>query len=98
MKKQKKEIHSWLKVLLNTFLFFIAIAIVGFISILIISKDLPSLEQLQKFDPEMVSKIYSADGVLLKQLYTHKRDIVSREIRFDRVAKCIKKNEETKLR
>ena len=61
---------------LNTFLFFIAIAIIGFISILVISKDLPSLAELQKFDPEMVSKIYSADGVLLKQLYTHKRDIV----------------------
>ena len=61
----------------NTFIFFIGISIVGFISILVISKDLPSLEELQKFDPEMVSKIYSADGVLLKQLYTHKRDVVT---------------------
>ncbi len=76
VKKQNNEIHSWLKVLLNTFLFFIAIYIVGFIAILVISKDLPSLEELQKFNPEMVSKIYSADGILLKQLYTHKRDVV----------------------
>ena len=76
-KKKNIDIHSWLKVLLNTFLFFIGIAIIGFISILIISKDLPSLEELQKFDPETVSKIYSSDGVLLKQLYTHKRDVVT---------------------
>ena len=75
--KDNIDIHSWLKVFFNTFIFFIGISIVGFISILVISKDLPSLEELQKFDPEMVSKIYSADGVLLKQLYTHKRDVVT---------------------
>ena len=62
--------------LTNTFIFFIGLSIILFISLLVISKDLPSLEQLQKFDPETISKIYSADGVLLKQLYTHKRDVV----------------------
>ncbi len=62
--------------LTNTFIFFIGLSIILFISVLVISKDLPSLEQLQKFDPETISKIYSADGVLLKQLYTHKRDVV----------------------
>ena len=62
---------------MNTFLFFLAVGICIFIYLLILSRDLPSLEELEKFDPETVSKVYSADGVLLKQLFTHKRDVVT---------------------
>lgn len=38
-----------------------------------ISQDLPSLEQLENYDPQLVTKIYSADGKLIKEIFTHKR-------------------------
>jgi len=55
-------------------------AILGLIAVLIswyFSKDLPSIEQLQKVDPELVTRIYSADGVVLQELFTQHRIYVS---------------------
>ena len=64
------------KVFLNTFLFFMACFLIGIIYLIFLSKDLPSLEELQKFNPEQVSKIISSDGEILSELYFHKRDVV----------------------
>ncbi len=36
-------------------------------------KDLPSLQSLEDYDPELATKIYSRDGVLIKELFTKKR-------------------------
>ena len=41
-----------------------------------LAKDLPSLDELQKFNPEQVTKIVSSDGEVIKKLYTHKRDMI----------------------
>ena len=70
-----KEISFW-KVLLNTFLFLLACFIVGIIYLFVLSKDLPSIEELQRFNPEQISKIISADGKVIKELFIHKRDVV----------------------
>jgi len=43
---------------------------------MVLSRDLPSLEELQRFNPEQVSKIMSADGKVISELYVHKRDVV----------------------
>jgi len=51
----------------------------GIIYIKILSRDLPSLEQLENFDPDLVTRIYSADDVLLKELYTQRRVFVPLE-------------------
>ncbi len=67
---------SWGKVLLNTFLFLLTCFIGGIIYLLILSRGLPSIEELQRFNPEQVSKILSADGKVIKELYIHKRDVV----------------------
>jgi len=64
------------KVFLNTFLFLFACFLIGLIYLIFLSKDLPSLEELQKFNPEQVSKIMSSDGEVLSELYFHKRDVV----------------------
>ena len=64
------------KVLLNTFLFLFACFLIGLIYLVFLSKDLPSLEELQKFNPEQVSKIMSSDGEIISELYFHKRDVV----------------------
>ncbi len=39
----------------------------------ILSRDLPSLTQLEHYDPELATKIYSQDGVVIKELFTKKR-------------------------
>ncbi|MDP6570074.1 MAG: PBP1A family penicillin-binding protein [Candidatus Marinimicrobia bacterium] len=67
---------SWGKVFLNTFLFLLACFIGGIIYLIILSRDLPSIAELQRFNPEQVSKILSADGKVIKELYIHKRDVV----------------------
>ena len=64
------------KVFLNTFLFLFACFLIGLIYLIFLSKDLPSLEELQKFNPEQVSKIMSSDGEIISELYFHKRNVV----------------------
>jgi len=41
-----------------------------------LSVDLPSIEQLENYDPDLVTRIYSADGKLLNELYYEKRVFV----------------------
>ena len=55
-------------VLLVTVGFFSVIAI-----ILTLSRDLPSLEQLENYDPDLVTRIYSSDGIVLNELFVQKR-------------------------
>tara|TARA_B100001996_G_scaffold326921_2_gene273562 strand:+ start:2678 stop:4813 length:2136 start_codon:yes stop_codon:yes gene_type:complete len=43
------------------------------IIIIILSKNLPSLEQLENYDPDLVTRIYSADGKVLNELFVQKR-------------------------
>ena len=47
--------------------------IVIFSSILFLSKNLPSLEQLENYDPDLVTRIYSSDGKVLDELFVQKR-------------------------
>ena len=54
------------------FIFFI-ILIVSSIYIYSLSRDLPSLDQLENFEPDEATEILSSDGVLLKELYTQRR-------------------------
>ena len=73
----EKNNATWKRVFLNTFLFCFASLICLVIYLLFLSKDLPSLDELQKFNPDQVSKIISSDGKVLKKLYVAKRDMVS---------------------
>jgi penicillin-binding protein 1A len=41
--------------------------------ILFLSRNLPSLEQLENYDPDLVTRIYSADGKVLNELFVQKR-------------------------
>ena len=47
------------------------LGVIGFI--LFLSRDLPSLEQLENYDPDLVTRIYSSDGVVLNELFVQKR-------------------------
>ena len=55
-------------------LILIAVGMLGVLSIiLILSRDLPSLEQLENYDPDLVTRIYSTDGKILNELFVQKR-------------------------
>ena len=55
-------------------LILIAVGMLGVLSIiLILSRDLPSLEQLENYDPDLVTRIYSKDGKVLNELFVQKR-------------------------
>ncbi len=76
MPTNRKKI-GWSRIISNTLLLYFFLSLALSIYIFIISKDLPSLDELQKFNPQQVSKIISADGVVINKLYTHKRDMVN---------------------
>lgn len=62
--------RSWkLRIFIGVLLFFIFI--ISYLYIL--SQDLPSLTQLENYDPELATKIYSRDGKVIKELFTKKR-------------------------
>ena len=74
--KPKYQSVSFGKVLFNTFLFLLVCFIGIIIYLFILSRDLPSIAELQRFNPEQISKILSADGKVIKELFIHKRDVV----------------------
>ena len=41
--------------------------IIGYI--IYLAQDLPSLDQLENYDPDLVTRIYSADGEILDELF-----------------------------
>ncbi len=51
-------------------------AVIVLLFIIFLSKDLPSLEQLENFDPDLVTRIYSSDGIVLSELFVQKRVFV----------------------
>lgn len=51
--------------------------VVIFAYIFYLAQDLPSLDQLENYDPDLVTSIYSADGEILDELYLEKRIFIS---------------------
>lgn len=53
------------------------VVFIGLIAILssvyFLARNLPSLEQLENYDPDLVTRIYSADGIVLNELFVQKR-------------------------
>ncbi len=79
MAKKKKSQTSWARTYLRIASITIVCMVAGLIYIWVLSRDLPSLEQLENFDPDLVTRIYSSDGVMLKELYTQRRVFVDLE-------------------
>ncbi|MDD5062931.1 MAG: PBP1A family penicillin-binding protein, partial [Candidatus Marinimicrobia bacterium] len=75
--KQKIKILSWLRAFIFAAGIYAILGLIALLTSLYFSKDLPSIEQLQKVDPELVTRIYSADGVVLQELFTQHRIYVS---------------------
>ncbi len=77
MENHHKNTSDIKKIIINTFLLCLSLLICLLIYIFFISRDLPSLDELQKFNPDQVSKIISSDGEVVKKLYVAKRDMVN---------------------
>ena len=73
-----KKIFSnlWFKIFFTTFCISLIIFLSLFYYLVSLSKTLPSIEELNKFNPEQVTKIISADDVVLKKLFIQKRDMI----------------------
>ncbi len=62
----------WEKIRLPIFVL-VGMIFIGLVYFLYLTRDLPSLDQLERYDPELATKIYSRDGVVIKELFTKKR-------------------------
>ena len=69
----KLSISDWKKYLKSASILVFTGAVVIFGYIFYLSQDLPSLDQLENYDPDLVTRIYSADGEILDELYLEKR-------------------------
>ena len=70
---------SWPHIIKRTIYTALAGIVIIFTYVFYLSIDLPSIEQLENYDPDLVTRIYSADGVLLNELYFEKRVFVELE-------------------
>ena len=75
MAKQANE-ELWARSVIRSF-WITLIGIIGVvIYIIVLAQDLPSIEQLENFDPDLVTRIYSSDGKIIHELFLEKRVFV----------------------
>ncbi len=74
---RNKKVISWSAALLYVMVFYIfgSLIVIGILSYC--SKDLPSIDQLQNIEPQLITRIYSEDGKVLQELYTQRRIYVT---------------------
>ena len=72
----QKPLNELVKVFWVSIGFVLSGAVIVLLFIGFLSRDLPSLEQLENYDPDLVTRIYSADGKVLSELFVQKRVFV----------------------
>ena len=72
----KLSIKNILPYLKRSVILVISGLVIIIIYIFYLSQDLPSLDQLENYDPDLVTRIYSMDGKILDELYLEKRIFV----------------------
>ncbi|MFQ5823595.1 MAG: penicillin-binding protein 1A [bacterium] len=91
----KKFIQT--KKITSTFIVLFLTGIGGFIYLYIISRDLPSLRQLEEYRPKLASKVYSADMKLIHEYYEEKRSFVPLEQMPDALIRAVIASEDRKF-
>ena len=66
-------------------------------SIIFLSKNLPSIEQLENYDPDLVTRIYSSDGKVLDELFVQKRVFIELSQIPDHMQKAVVSSEDRKF-
>ncbi|MCL5019976.1 MAG: transglycosylase domain-containing protein, partial [Patescibacteria group bacterium] len=72
---KRSDSLSWVSYFIGSVLLFGVI--IGAIVIFILSQNLPSLEMLEKYEPNLVTQVYSSDGRLIAEFGEEKRKLVS---------------------
>jgi len=73
----KKEIMKlFFKYVVNSFVIVLIGCLIILFFVLHFNKDLPGLEELEQFNPNLVSSVYSVDGEVLKEYATENRVLV----------------------
>lgn len=76
---EKRKVISWRKAIIIVIILFILGGAAGVGAIFYLSRDLPSLKELQKFSPNEITKIYSADGEVIEKIGLQLRSIVPKD-------------------
>lgn len=66
-----------------------AVVVLGIIYFIVITRDLPSLEQLENYKPKLASKVYSADMKIIHEYFEEKRSFIPLEEIPDAVIKAV---------
>ncbi len=75
MAKQANE-ELWARSVIRSFWITLTGTIGVIIYIVVLAQNLPSIEQLENFDPDLVTRIYSSDGKIIHELFLEKRVFV----------------------
>ena len=74
--KDEKKIGYWINIFLRSLGIVLCLTLFVLSYLFYLSWDLPSLEQLENYDPDLVTSIYSKDGKILDELFLEKRVFV----------------------
>ncbi|MFA6618887.1 MAG: PBP1A family penicillin-binding protein [Candidatus Neomarinimicrobiota bacterium] len=85
------------KSILITVAIFLFIALVTFGSLFYFSRDLPSLEELEQFEPDIVSTVYSSDGKVLTEFGIKNRTLVPLDSIPDYIKNAVLATEDQKF-
>ena len=74
--KDEKKIGYWINIFLRSLGIVLCLTLFVLSYLFYLSRNLPSLEQLENYDPDLVTSIYSKDGKILDELFLEKRVFV----------------------
>ena len=74
--KDEKKIGYWINIFLRSLGIVLCFTLFVLSYLFYLSRNLPSLEQLENYDPDLVTSIYSKDGKILDELFLEKRVFV----------------------
>lgn len=86
---RKTVIYIWISVAI----ILAGSALVGW-ALVTLNKDLPDFSQLEKFEPELSSRVYDVNGVVLKEFFTQRRVFVELDSIPDHLKKALLSTED----
>lgn len=89
---------SWADIIKKSIVFLLGCAAAILIYILFLARDLPSIDQLENYDPNLVTRIYSADGKILHELFLEKRVFIELDKIPDSMVDAVVASEDRRFR
>ncbi len=93
--------NEWLKLARISTLIFLSLLIMAVLAAMVMwisyRSDLPSLSQLETYEPSLITRIYSDNGVVLKEFYQERRILVPLEKMPDTLQDAVLAKEDRKF-